>query len=123
MDTATIDWSMPYPVSDVEVAFPANALDYMPSEEECEAGLDALPAEEREGWLKFQRVWFFRGLSRDAQIDLKDGVDGRMAFRHLAVIQGSFAPRHEHKEAAVAYLCSLWFSAIENYEPPRKDIT
>jgi hypothetical protein len=40
-------------------------------------------------------------------------VDGELAIRHLQVIQASFEPKHEHKEAAVAYLASLWFTDFD----------
>lgn len=103
------DWSKPVPVSDVEIAFPASAMELMPSWDECEAGLDRLPREEKEKWLDFQGSWFSKGLSADAQFSLKDGIDGNAAFRQLMVLQGSFAPKHEHKMAGVAYLASLWF--------------
>lgn len=103
------DWTKPSPVSDIEIAFPARALELMPSREVCEAGLNMLPPEEKEKWLSFQRDWFYGGLSKEAVFALKDGIDGNEAFRHLKVIQGSFAPKHEHKEAGVAYLASQWF--------------
>jgi hypothetical protein len=104
------DWTKPVPVSDIELAFPAHALDFMPPRDECEAGLDALSRERKEKWLRFQGDWFYKGLSKEAQFSMKDGIDGNLAFRHLKVIQGSFAPKHEHKMAAVAYLASLWFN-------------
>jgi hypothetical protein len=44
---------------------------------------------------------------------MKEGVDGNLAFRHLSAIQRSFTPKHEHKEAAVAYLASLWFEDVD----------
>ena len=78
-----------------------------------EAGLDALPPEDKEKWLAFQSRWFFRGLPETTSLDLKDGIDGKLAIRHLGAIQGSFAPKHEHKMAAVAYLASLWFNDVD----------
>ena len=113
------DWTRPTPVEDVDVAFPARALEIMPPREECEAGLDALDPDERQKWLDFQRRWFMEGLPDTFQIALKtiddEQIDGQTAFRHLQVIQGSYAPKHEHKTAAVAYLSSLWFQDI-SYE-------
>lgn len=108
-------WAAPTPVTDLEIAFPANALDYMPTYDECEAGLSVLSAEERRGWIDLQTTWFFHGLSPDTEFHMRDGIDGRAAFRHLQVIQGSFAPKHEHKEAAVAYLASRWFEKVTGY--------
>lgn len=57
-------------------------------------------------WLEWQRRWFFEGLKEFPKA--KPGIDLSDATRHLATIQGSFAPKHQHKEAAVAYLASLW---------------
>ena len=63
-------------------------------------------------WVKFQQDWFFNGLPNEAEFHPRDGVDGRKALRHLMAIQWSFNPKHEHKEAAVAYLASLWFERV-----------
>ena len=112
MSEQTIDFSKPTEMSDVEMAFPANALNYMPSREECEAALEAMPDEQEKKWRDFQRHWFFRGLPETVEFDLADGIDGNTAFRHLGAIQGSYAPQHQHKEAAVAYLASLWFTDV-----------
>lgn len=116
------DWSQPHEVSDADVAFPARAMEIMPTEEECEAGLALLDADERQKWLDFQSDWFFSGLPATLQVALRTNngvkVDGEKAFRHLKVIQGSFAPRHQHKQKAVAYLASQWFEdvAYEGFE-------
>lgn len=60
-------------------------------------------------WNKWQTKWFYQGLTKaDIPVPL-EGIDLSIALRHLATIQGSFEPKHEHKEAAVAYLASLWF--------------
>lgn len=106
------DWTTPLPVTDVDLAFPANALDYMPPMAEIPDELDPK-------WERFQGDWFARGLPENTEIDLKAGIDGNEAMRHLRVIQGSFAPKHEHKVAAVAYLASLWFDDVR-YSYPAK---
>lgn len=106
METAT-DWTQPTPVTDVEVTFPANALDLMPA-------MDEIPEEftrQRNTWVKFQMDWFFDGIA-DMKATPRDGIDKPAALRHLNVIQRSYAPKHQHKEAAVAYLASLWFTRI-----------
>jgi hypothetical protein len=60
-------------------------------------------------WTKWQSDWFFNGLK---QLPVaKPGIDALAAMRHLGAIQGSWAPKHEHKSAGVAYLASLWFEA------------
>lgn len=114
---ATTDkWAVPTTVSDVELAFPANALDLMPPLAACEEGLAALPRDERAKWLDFQSAWFMSGIPPTVEFDLRDGIDGNTAIRHLGVIQGSYAPKHEHKEAAVAYLASRWFADVRGYK-------
>jgi len=60
-------------------------------------------------WTQWQSDWFFSGLK--GYPVPKPGIDVKTAMRHLAAIQGSFAPKHEHKAAGVAYLASLWFEA------------
>lgn len=105
------------PVADLDLAFPARALELMPTRGECDAGLAALPAELRDLWLDFQSCWFAFGLTDTCIVGLNEGIDGVEAFRHLRVIQGSYAPKHQHKEVAVAYLCSLWFTGVANYRP------
>ena len=64
-------------------------------------------------WVKFQRDWFFHGLPPNTQFGAKDGVNAETAFYHLHCIQSSYEPKHEHKEAAVAFLASLWFVGIK----------
>ena len=59
-------------------------------------------------WVDWQQEWFYSGLK--GLPVAKEGINLDAAMRHLAVIQGSWAPKHEHKQAAVAYLASLWFS-------------
>ena len=99
-------WSKPQPVTDLQIAFPANLRELMPA-------MDEIPSEFRRHngtpWNRWQAQWFFRGLERFP--DAKDGVDREQALRHLQAIQGSFEPKHEHKEAAVAYLASLWLQS------------
>lgn len=52
---------------------------------------------------------FFNGGSlQDFGLAFKPGVDERRAMRAIKACLGSWAPKHEHKEAGVAYLLSLW---------------
>lgn len=100
-------WAQPHEVDDVTLAFSANVASMMPSREECDEALRAMPDRGR-GWLRFQSDWFFHGISPKKLKPRKD-VDKTKALRHLGAIQGSFEPKHEHKEVAVAFLASLWF--------------
>lgn len=106
-------WATPTPVDDVTLAFPANALELMPSREECRAGLAELSEKDRRKWIDFQSQWFSNGLSEGVEFYMRDDIDGETAFRHLSAIQGSFAPKHEHKMEAVAYLASRWFKKVK----------
>ena len=99
----------PIEISDVSLAFPADALDYMPKWED-------IPEQYKDGsspWLDFQRCWMRHGLSAHLfRFVPKEGLAGTTIFRQLDAIQRSFAPKHEHKEAAVAYLAESWIEAL-----------
>jgi hypothetical protein len=66
-------------------------------------------------WVRVVVQWFYRGLG-ETPLQPVDTIDRSMAIRHLATVMGSFAPKHEHKIAGVAYLMSLWFKPIEGAE-------
>lgn len=101
------DFTQPIELSDVSLAFPADALDYMPSWE-------SIPDEfknrnVRGDWRR--DLWsdiMFAGLD-SIELYPKEGIDPNTAFRQLSAIVRSYAPKHEHKEAALAYLTDLWF--------------
>lgn len=95
-------FEQPTQVDDVDLAFHASVSHLMPKYED-------IPQEFKRGpnkYIVFQREWFYTGLK--VMPKAKEGIDIDMAMRHLATIQGSFEPKHEHKEAAVAFLASLW---------------
>lgn len=97
----------PTTVSDTLLAFPSSTPGLMPA-------MDDIPDEFLAGktvWNEFARAWMF-GLMTEPQFHLAEGVDGSLSYRHLSAILGSFEPRQEHKEAAVAYLCSRWFTKV-----------
>jgi hypothetical protein len=48
----------------------------------------------------------------------REGVDPEKAFRAIKATLGSFAPKHQHKEAAVAYMLSCWFAKVEDWKQP-----
>jgi hypothetical protein len=76
---------------------------------EAMPGMGEIPKEFKDSWnpwVKWQNQWFFDGLPEFPKA--KEGIDSAAAKRHLAFIQGSWDTSHEHKEAAVAYLASLW---------------
>lgn len=101
-------WAVPHEVTDVEMAFPAEVTQLMPEYKE-------IPDEfkrQSNSWVKLQQEWFFEGLP-GAKFFQKEGINPSAALRHLKCIQGSFQPKHEHKEAAVAYLLSRWFDKVQ----------
>ena len=70
----------------------------------------SIPAEFKStgnAWSRWQADWFYSGLKEIPTA--KDGINAKKAMAHLAAIQRSWEPKHEHKAAAVAYLASLWF--------------
>lgn len=105
--TETLPAIMPIEVSDIDLAFPAHALKLMPP-------MAKIPEAFHRGntvWNKLANDWFFKGLE-EPSFHMAPGVDGNQAHRHLSVILGSYEPKHEHKEAAIAYLASLWFTKV-----------
>jgi hypothetical protein len=105
-------WVSPLAVSKLDIAFGGRMKELLPSYNE-------IPDEFKDNyhpWCHWQSKWFFSGLAKQDIPETKAGIDKDAAMRHLAAIQGSFEPKHEHKEAGVAYLASLWFVA-----PPQTD--
>jgi hypothetical protein len=93
---------LPKDVSDLDIAFGGiNGL--MPA-------MDSIPKEFHRGaWSnKLFSDWFYAGL-KSLELTPKEGIDKTKAMRHIRAIMGSFEPKHEHKEAAVAYLLDQWF--------------
>jgi len=96
------DFTQPHEISRLDLAFPSSVKNLMPEYDDIPETFKS----DSNPWVKWQQRWFFEGL-KDKQ-EPKPGIDIGKALRHLKVIQSSFEPRHEHKEAAVAYLASLW---------------
>lgn len=112
--TETTKW-IPMDVDDLTLAFPASVRKMMPPYEE-------IPREFRHSsnkWNKLFSDWFFAGI-KDLELVPKDGVDLNKALRHIKAIMGSFEPKHEHKEAAVAFLFNEWFSDVKYKVRPLK---
>jgi hypothetical protein len=96
-----------FPIADFSGIF-ASVLTIMPRYED-------IPADFRQfhnKWVRFFSDMFYVGI-KIKQLKPKDGIDAAKALRHLRTIAVSFEPKHEHKEAAVAYLASQWFDDIE----------
>lgn len=60
---------------------------------------------------KLVTKWFFGGLDDDdlKRITPREGIDKKKALRACAACLRSWEPKHEHKEAGVAYLIHQWF--------------
>lgn len=105
----------PKTVDQLTMVFPAKVVgDYLPPYEE-------IPEEFKRTKTKWNHVvceWFFKGLPKGTKFVPKEGIDRERALRHIQTCLGSFEPKHEHKEAGVAYLMSLWFEDIVLPEKP-----
>lgn len=64
-------------------------------------------------WVKLFEQWFSNGLPKGTQFIQKPGIDQVKALRHVKTIMASYAPKHEHKTAGVAYLLSCWFEDVK----------
>jgi hypothetical protein len=93
----------------VDVAFGARALAFMPT-------MSEIPDDFKVGKTDFYRFFYDLFYEGDKITNLemipREGVDPAKAFQALRVIAGSFEPKHEHKEAAFAYLAHEWFDII-----------
>lgn len=97
----------PQAVNGLDITFGGNLKDLMPV-------YSSVPEEFKRSsnpWCEWQAKWFFSGLKGTKLPKAKPGIDRDMAMAHLAAIQGSWDCKHEHKQAAVAYLASKWFVA------------
>jgi hypothetical protein len=104
MPTETSKYATPpSDITGLDMAFGGRAMELLPPFAE-------IPEEFRRSsntWVKFQSEWFFQGLV-GAEIIPREGIDLGDALKALTAIQASWEPQHEHKEAGVAYLASLW---------------
>lgn len=110
-------FDQPQEVTDLDMAFPADlarralipTMDTIPEEFQNMNG--------RTEWNKFVQHWFFHGDPfKKWNLYVRPDVDAQAAFRHMSVLMKSWEPKHEHKEAAVAWLASRWFAGIEAKE-------
>lgn len=68
-------------------------------------------------YVKAVSSWFFGGAKASPnglvidgmKFTAKPGVDANKALRAIKAVLGSFEPKHEHKEAACAFMLSEWF--------------
>jgi hypothetical protein len=115
-DVSRTVWSTPKDVDGPTAAFgPTRIDDYLPRYAEVP---DEFKRANTAGatWQNVASGWFFSGLH--GRLVAKPGIDRDAALRHIQACLTSWEPKHEHKEAGVAYLLSLWF---ERYEPAEGD--
>lgn len=75
---------------------------------------NTIPEQFKNGNTKWNQVfsdWFYCGMKNCVWVP-KPGIDISKALRHIRAIMCSFDPKHEHKEAGVAYLLSEFFEDV-----------
>ena len=98
-------------ITDALLAFPGDVRHLMPPHHTVPAEFTNMNAVTE--WNRFVSHWLFTGNPLKVwDLHLHPEIDGGQAFRHLTAISRSFQPKHEHKEAALAWLLSRWFTAI-----------
>ena len=108
----------PKDISNAEAAFGTGDVDLLPP-------YDQIPKEFKEWnnknkWGKIVDRWFFEGLPKGTKFNAKKGIDEKKAFKHIVAAMRSFASKHEHKTAGVAYLMSEWYEDIVIPEGEKK---
>lgn len=107
--------TLPVPdISGVDAAFPASALDWMPKREDIPEEFRFMRRDNE--WTRIASAWFYKGLPAGTQFVPKDGVNTKDALRVIAATLGSYAPKHEHKMEAVAFMLASWFSKVKGWE-------
>lgn len=94
-------WAQPIEISDATMVFPAKV---------CGVILPPMADIPKE-FHNRHNVWTSKAsqlMFVGGKVDLKPEIDRTAAMRQLRACLGSFEPKHEHKEAGVGYLLSLW---------------
>ena len=111
-------WATPIEIDDVTAAFPANVTGViLPPIEDVPEEFHYFGDTK---WNKLVSLWFYKGLPEGAEFKARKGVDVDVALRQLGACLGSLQPKHEHKDAGVAYLMSLFFEDIVIPDEPAK---
>lgn len=107
-ESTTDKWAQPQKVSEAPLVFsavPHRHPQLLPSMKEIPRNYPG-----KKEWHEWQSDWFFNG--KVSAVYVREGVDAQDAIHHLAVLQGSYGIPYEHKEDAVAWLASKWFTGI-----------
>lgn len=90
-----------FPVFDgATAAFGARLQDYPP--------MSAVPEVRKEFRNAFSTLFFKGGKLADFGLSIKPGLDRDQVMTALRSLMSSFDPKHEHKEAVVAWCLSEW---------------
>lgn len=100
-------------ISDVQTVFPADALDWMPPMTDIP---DEFKKHYGNAWVEIVSAWFYNGLPATVKFYPRKGIDPEKAVRALGATLGSYAPKHEHKIAAAAYMASCWFKRVKGWK-------
>lgn len=108
MELLNDGFDQPKEVSDLNLAFGGDMSQLLPDWE-------SIPEEFKTwmgtDWNKFVTKWFFSGANAGS-VTFHPEVGKKLALRHLKAIMVSFEPKHEHKEAGVAWLLSRWCESV-----------
>lgn len=109
MELLNDGFDQPKEVSDLNLVFGGDMSQLLPDWE-------SIPEEfktwQGTDWNKFVSKWFFGG-AKKTMVTFDPAVDMTLALRHLKAIMMSFEPKHEHKEAGVAWLLSRWCESVQ----------
>ena len=90
-------------ISDAEMAFGTTKL--LPKSSEIPEGFDFMGESK---WNKLFGDMFFVGLE-SLDVVAKEGIDTNAALKCIKAHMGSWEPKHQDKEAGVAYMMSVLF--------------
>lgn len=111
--TYTRIYMEPKEVSDAMLAFPGSVI-----EEGLLPAWEDIPEDFKDHynpWCRDVQALFFKG-STKRPLRAKDGVSPEKMSRHISACLRSYQPKHEHKEAGVAWLLSQWTEVVEEEE-------
>ena len=99
------EWAKPKEVSLCDMLFTGDVIGtLLPKKED-------IPKEfydHHNKWTRIASSFFFKG----GQLPpTRDCISRRIAVNHIQTVLASFQPQHEHKEAGVGYLLSMWCTA------------
>lgn len=106
-------YAQPQVVDDLTLAFPANLGTLLPPRVDIPTDYPR-----RDEWMRLAGDWFYGTIPDDVKMNATPGVDAQVAGRHLTAILRSYEPKHEHKEEAVAWLASRWFTHVTSPSDP-----